>query len=75
MEKLKNHYSLADIQAQMMTVPAMNLTGSARDGIRQAGMAQTDASVWSSRSDSFAPPPACGRGLRRGSGHRDVRWA
>lgn len=43
MEKLKNHYSLAEIQAQMMTVPAMNLTGSARNGIRQAGMAQTDA--------------------------------
>ncbi|MFA6921822.1 MAG: type II toxin-antitoxin system MqsR family toxin [Gallionella sp.] len=43
MEKLKNHYSLADIQAQMTTVPAMNLTGSARVGIREAGMAQADA--------------------------------
>ncbi len=43
MEKLKNHYSLADIQAQMITVPAMNLTGSAREGIRLAGMAQADA--------------------------------
>ncbi|MDO9010230.1 MAG: type II toxin-antitoxin system MqsR family toxin [Gallionella sp.] len=43
MEKLKNHYSLAEIQAQMTSVPAMNLTVSARNGIRQAGMAQTDA--------------------------------
>lgn len=43
MEKLKNHYSLADIQAQMTTVPEMNLTGSARDGIRKVGMAQADA--------------------------------
>lgn len=43
MEKLKNHYSLADILAQMTTVSTMNLTGSARDGIRRAGMAQIDA--------------------------------
>ncbi len=43
MEKLKNHYPLEDIQAQMMAVPAMNLTCSARDDIRKAGMAQADA--------------------------------
>ncbi|MDD4928764.1 MAG: hypothetical protein PHP85_05750 [Gallionella sp.] len=43
MEKLKNHYSLDEIQTQMTTVSAMNLTVSARNGIRQAGMAQTDA--------------------------------
>lgn len=43
MEKLRNHYSLEEIQAQMTTVPAMNLTVSAQTGIRQAGMTQTDA--------------------------------
>lgn len=43
MEKLRNHYSLADIQAQMTTVATMNLTGSARVGIRGIGMSQTDA--------------------------------
>jgi motility quorum-sensing regulator/GCU-specific mRNA interferase toxin len=41
--KNKPHYVLADIQAQMMTVLDMNLTISARSGIRDVGMAQMDA--------------------------------
>ncbi|MCF8167468.1 MAG: type II toxin-antitoxin system MqsR family toxin [Rhodoferax sp.] len=36
-------YSLADILAQMQSVPDMNLTVSARAGIRDAGMGQADA--------------------------------
>ncbi len=43
MEKSTPHYVLAEIQAQMTTVPAMNLTISARSGIRDVGMAQVDA--------------------------------
>lgn len=43
MEKLKPTYSLSDIQAQMTTLNMMNLTVSARSGIRAAGMAQVDA--------------------------------
>ena len=43
MEKSTPHYVLAEIQAQMTTVPAMNLTVSARAGIRDVGMAQVDA--------------------------------
>jgi motility quorum-sensing regulator / GCU-specific mRNA interferase toxin len=43
MEKSKPHYSLAEIQAQMTTVQEMNLTFSARNGIRGVGMAQSDA--------------------------------
>lgn len=43
MEKSLPHYSLADILAQMQSVPDMNLTVSARTGIRAAGMGQTDA--------------------------------
>lgn len=43
MEKQKPHYALLEIQAQMTTEQAMNLTISARSGIRAAGMAQTDA--------------------------------
>lgn len=43
MEKLVPHYSLADIQTQMTVVQAMNLTVSARSGIRAVGMAQADA--------------------------------
>ncbi|MDR2189374.1 MAG: type II toxin-antitoxin system MqsR family toxin [Azonexus sp.] len=43
MEKYTPHYPLAEIQAQMTTVPAMNLTASARSGIRAVGMAQADA--------------------------------
>ncbi len=38
MEKRLPHYPLADIQAQMTAVEAMNLTESSRKGIRQAGM-------------------------------------
>lgn len=45
MEKHKPHYLLKVIQAQMGTLDAMNLTLSARAGIRAAGMAQTDALV------------------------------
>jgi len=43
MEKHKSHYLLKAIQAQMSTLDAMNLTLSARAGIRAAGMAQADA--------------------------------
>ncbi len=43
MEKSTPHYPLAEIQAQMATVPDMNLTVSARSGIRAVGMAQTQA--------------------------------
>lgn len=43
MEKHTPRYSLAEIQAQMTTVPEMNLTVSAKTGIRAAGMAQADA--------------------------------
>lgn len=43
MEKLKPHYLLKAIQAQMTVPEAMNLTLSALSGIRAAGMAQTDA--------------------------------
>lgn len=37
------HYPLAEIQVQMTTVPEMNLTVSAKIGIRAVGMAQADA--------------------------------
>ena len=43
MEKRKPHYLLADIKAQMTTVSEMNLTVSAKLGIRQAGTAAADA--------------------------------
>jgi len=43
MEKSSPHYSLADILVQMQSVPDMNLTVSARTGIRAAGMGQADA--------------------------------
>ena len=43
MEKRKPHYPLSGVQAQMTTVREMNLTASARAGIRQAGMATADA--------------------------------
>jgi motility quorum-sensing regulator/GCU-specific mRNA interferase toxin len=43
MEKNTSHYPLAEIQAQMTTVQEMNLTVSARTGIREVGMAQADA--------------------------------
>ena len=43
MEKHTPHYPLAEIQAQMTTVQEMNLTVSARTGIRAVGMAQADA--------------------------------
>lgn len=43
MEKHTPHYLLAEIQAQMTSVPEMNLTVSARSGIRSVGMAQADA--------------------------------
>jgi motility quorum-sensing regulator/GCU-specific mRNA interferase toxin len=43
MEKHAVHYPLAEIKAQMATVPAMNLTVSAMTGIRAAGMSQADA--------------------------------
>lgn len=43
MEKQKPTYSLSDILTQMTNVPAMNLTVSARNGVRQVGMSQADA--------------------------------
>lgn len=43
MEKRSPHYQLADIQAQMLTIAAMNMTFSAQDGIRDAGMGKADA--------------------------------
>lgn len=43
MEKNKPHYLLKAIQAQMTTPEAMNLTLSARTGIRSIGMAQANA--------------------------------
>ncbi|MBF0203683.1 MAG: type II toxin-antitoxin system MqsR family toxin [Desulfamplus sp.] len=43
MEKHTPHYSLVEIQAQMITVQAMNLTVSAITGIRLIGMSQMDA--------------------------------
>jgi motility quorum-sensing regulator/GCU-specific mRNA interferase toxin len=42
-EKHTSHHPLAEIQAQMTTVQEMNLTVSARTGIRAVGMAQADA--------------------------------
>jgi len=42
-EKHTPHYPLAEIQTQMTTVQQMNLTVSARTGIRAVGMAQADA--------------------------------
>ena len=43
MEKQTPHYPLLAIQAQMRSLPEMNLTLSARSGIRAAGMSQVDA--------------------------------
>ena len=43
MEKITPHYKLVEILAQMTTVQEMNLTVSARAGIRACGMAQLDA--------------------------------
>ncbi len=43
MVKLRPTYSLSDIQVQMTALDMMNLTVSARSGIRAAGMAQADA--------------------------------
>jgi motility quorum-sensing regulator/GCU-specific mRNA interferase toxin len=43
MEKYSPYYPLVEIQLQMATVPEMNLTVSARSGIRAVGMAQAEA--------------------------------
>ena len=43
MEKRSPHYLLSEIQAQMTTVGTMNLTISAQDGIRAAGMVKAEA--------------------------------
>ena len=43
MEKRSSHYPLARILEQMTTVEEMNLTFSAQDGIRAAGMSKADA--------------------------------
>ena len=45
MEKHTPHYPLVEIQVQMTTVQEMNLTVSARTGIRAVGMAQAEALV------------------------------
>jgi len=42
-EKRSPHYPLARILEQMTTVEEMNLTFSAQDGIRSAGMSKVDA--------------------------------
>lgn len=43
MEKRSPHYLLSVIQAQMTSIEAMNLTLSAQDGIRTAGMGKAEA--------------------------------
>jgi motility quorum-sensing regulator/GCU-specific mRNA interferase toxin len=43
MEKRVPHYLLSEIQAQMDSVEAMNLTKTAQDGIRLAGMVIAEA--------------------------------
>ena len=43
MEKRRPHYDLKAIQAQMNCIEAMNLTITARHGIKSAGMALGDA--------------------------------
>jgi motility quorum-sensing regulator / GCU-specific mRNA interferase toxin len=43
MEKKRSHYDLASIIDQMTSVEAMNLTLSAVEGIRQAGMLKSEA--------------------------------
>lgn len=43
MEKSTPHYPLAEIQVQMISVQEMNLTVSARTGVRAVGMVQADA--------------------------------
>jgi motility quorum-sensing regulator / GCU-specific mRNA interferase toxin len=43
MNKWTPHYTLSEIQAQMVTVDSMNLTKVARIGIRDAGMTQAEA--------------------------------
>lgn len=43
MEKRSAHYLLSEIQTQMTTVEAMNLTLSAQDGIRMVGMVKAEA--------------------------------
>ncbi|MBI4742688.1 MAG: hypothetical protein HY777_14320 [Betaproteobacteria bacterium] len=45
MEKRTHHYPQTEIQAKMKTVPEMNLTVSARVGLRAADMGQADALV------------------------------
>lgn len=59
MEKRTPHYSLAEIQAQMVSVAAMNLTESARVGIHAAGMGWNDAL-------------AVVQGLRRGAFYKSM---
>jgi motility quorum-sensing regulator/GCU-specific mRNA interferase toxin len=43
MEKRSSHYPLSEIQEQMSSVEAMNLTQSAQLGIRVAGMVMVEA--------------------------------
>lgn len=43
MEKRRPHYDLRTITAQMISVEAMNLTQSAVEGIRTAGMVKAEA--------------------------------
>ena len=45
MEKRRPHYDLKSIQAQMDCIEAMNLTMTARHGIKAIGMAWGDALV------------------------------
>jgi len=43
MEKRRPHYNLAHILAQMKSVEDMNLTVSAEQGMRMAGMTRSEA--------------------------------
>ncbi|MEI6215564.1 MAG: type II toxin-antitoxin system MqsR family toxin [Desulfuromonadales bacterium] len=43
MDKRRPHYNLKEIHAQMVSVEEMNLTLSAKQGIRVAGMTQNEA--------------------------------
>ncbi len=55
MEKRLPHYLLPEIKAQMSSVEAMNLTSSAKTGIRTAGMTATDALtvIWKLTRSNF----------------------
>jgi len=43
MEKRKQHYKLADIQAQMVDIANLHLTNTAREGLFELGFSNDDA--------------------------------